>query len=189
MLLPIIQAESIKGRIGIESQPGQYDIKTRRPELQIESTPAQISAPMPVVQLNIDQSRMWEAFHGGKPTVFWNRIYSQMPDIALQGIAKTVEKGNRMGDLRIRVNPIPDLALEQLMEKGPALSVFGPATPDNVDIHFTIPPLDVQVTPGHVEINAQVYRPEIEYRRSSVRVSMEQYPNVQFRVTNLDLRI
>lgn len=164
-------------------------MKTRRPELQIESTPARISAPTPVVELHIDQSRMWEAFNGGKPEVFWNRIYSQMPEISLQGLAKIVEKGNRMGDLRIRNNPIPDMALEQILQDGPVLHVFGPATPDNVDIQFTIPKLDVKVTPGHVEINAKVYQPEIEYRRSSVRISMEQYPSVQFHVTNLDLRV
>ncbi|MFD0714958.1 DUF6470 family protein [Paenibacillus sp. GCM10027626] len=188
MRLPIIQATSQQGKIAIESELGHYNIRSRPADLQIETTRPQISASTPAPDLDIDSSRMWEAFNGGKPEVFWNKIYSQMPEIALQAIARIVERGNQMGDLRIQRNPIPDLAYEAAFEPKAPLQIFGPATPHNVDIHFTVHKPDVEVTPGRVDVRVQVNRPEIEYQRRDVKVTMEQYPRVQFYVPNVDIR-
>lgn len=189
MKLPVIQAESQKGRIGIETQPGFYDIKTRRADVHIESSPAQINIQSQAPELDINQDRMWEAFNGGKPTAFINRIYSQMPQIALQGIALIVEKGNRMGDLRIRQDPIPDIALESMLEGAPDVEVFGPATAKNVDIHFTVHLPDIQINPGKVDIQVQVNKPEIQYRRGNINVYMEQYASISFQVANMNMLV
>ncbi|QHT63449.1 hypothetical protein GXP70_28185 [Paenibacillus lycopersici] len=187
MKLPIIKAESQRGLIGIESQRGQFHIHSERADLQIETTPTRISAPTPVPELNINQDRMWAAFNGGKPVEFMKRIYSQMPGIALQGIAHIVEKGNRMGDLRIKENPIPDLAFEELSAKLPQIEVFGPASYDNVDIEFTIPKPDTQIDVGRVDIQVQTHKPDIQYERGNVRIYMQQYPKVTFTPPSIDI--
>lgn len=189
MKLPIIQAESQKGLIGIESRLGQYDIQSQPADMQVKSTPAQISAHVQLPELIINQDRMWAAFNGGKPVEFINRIYSQMPEIALQGIAHIVEKGNRMGDLRIKQDPIPDIALEDMLAGAPHVEVFGPASYHSVDIDFTIHQPDVQIEVGKVDIQVQTHRPEINYQRGSFKVYMQQYPSIRFDVSGLDVRV
>ncbi|MBW7454272.1 DUF6470 family protein [Paenibacillus sepulcri] len=189
MKLPYIQAESVKGRIGIETQPGQYDIQTQQAELQINSTPAQMNTHSQMASIEIDSDRMWAAFNGGKPTEFINRIYSQMPDIALQGIALIVEKGNRMGDLRNKEDPVPDIALEGMLEGPSSVEVFGPASYKNVDVYITPHYADVQVDVGGVDIQVQTHKPDIEYQRGKINVYMEQYASVRFQVANLDMLV
>ncbi|MFC5653078.1 DUF6470 family protein [Paenibacillus solisilvae] len=189
MKLPIIQAESQKGLIGIESRLGQYDIQSQPADMQVKTTPTQISVPLQMPELNLNQDRMWAAFNGGKPVEFVNRIYSQMPEIALQGIAHIVEKGNRMGDLRIKQNPIPDIALEDMLAGAPDVEVFGPVSFHSVDIDFTIHKPDVQIEAGKVDIQVQVHKPEINYQRGNFKVYMQQYPSIRFDVSGLDLRV
>ncbi|WP_219834400.1 DUF6470 family protein [Paenibacillus sp. R14(2021)] len=189
MKLPYIQAESQRAQIGIESQTGSYNIQSRPADVEVQTTPTKISAPTPMPELNLNQDRMWEAFNGGKPEAFRQRIYSQMPEIALQGIAHIVEKGNRMGDLRNKQNPIPDIALEDMIAGGPKLEVFGPASFHNVDIEFTINKPDVQIDVGKVDIQVQTHKPEINYQRGGVKIYMQQYPSISFHVAELDLRV
>lgn len=189
MKLPIVRTEYQLGKIGIESLLGQFDIKSSPPEMEVQSTRVQLSAPTPLPDLDIDSSRMWAALDGGNTMEFWNRIYSQMPEIALQAIGKIVEEGNRMGDLRIKLNPIPDIALEGMLEGAPDVQIFGPAAPDNVDIQFTINKPDIQVQPGTLDIRIQTRKPEINYNRGYVRIYMEKYPEVNFQVSNLDIKV
>ncbi|XEC95375.1 DUF6470 family protein [Paenibacillus tarimensis] len=190
MTLPIVRAEYQLGRIGIESQKGSFEILSHQPVLEAQTMRANISAPMLIrPQLQVDQSRMWEALNGGSPVTFWNHIYSQMPEIALQGIAHIVEKGNRMGDLRIRENPIPDIALEDMTKGAPEIRIYGPASADNIDIEFIEDRPDVRIEPGTVEIQAKIRKPDIQYHRGNVRIYMEQYPEVRYHITGLDVRV
>ncbi|AZN38525.1 DUF6470 family protein [Paenibacillus albus] len=190
MKLPYIQAESQRALIGIETKQGMFDIHSKRADLDIKTTPTKISAPTPMPELNLNQDRMWAAFNGGKPVEFLNRIYSQMPGIALQGIAQIVERGNQMGDLRIKENPIPEFAYEAIADGGiPDIQYLGPATAHNVDIEFKITPPDIKVTPGRVDIQAQPNKPEIDFQRGGVSYSMQRYPSVSFSVAEIDLRV
>ncbi|SDX28371.1 DUF6470 family protein [Paenibacillus sp. CF384] len=189
MKLPYIRAESQKGLIGIESRPGNFDIQSKPADIQVETTPTQISAPTPTPVLHLNQDRMWAAFNGGKLPEFVNRIYSQMPEIALQGIAHIVEKGNRMGDLRIKENPIPEIALEEMLAGAPDIEVFGPASYHSVDIEFEINRPDVKIEVGKVDIQVQTHKPEINFQRGGVKVYMKQYPSVSFDVGELDVRV
>ncbi|SEN64685.1 DUF6470 family protein [Paenibacillus sp. OV219] len=189
MKLPYIQAQSQKGLIGIDSRMGQYDIQSKSADIEVHTTPTSISAPTPMPELYMNQDRMWAAFNGGKPEAFINRIYSQMPSIAQQGIAKIVEKGNQMGDLRIKQNPFPDMAFREISQGPPQVQVFGAATAHNVDIEFKINRPDVKVNVGSVDIQVQTHKPEINYQRGDVSVYMKQYPSVNFSVAEMDVRV
>ncbi|WP_313996911.1 DUF6470 family protein [uncultured Paenibacillus sp.] len=189
MKLPILRAEQTFGRIDVESSSGQYRIQTRQADLRIATTSAQISAPTPQPTLHIDQSRMWRAFNGGKTVEFMSNIYSQMPAVALRSIEKIVQKGNRLGDIRDGQNPIPEMAMQGMLDGAPDIQYLGRPSYDNVDIHFNIPKPDAQIEPGGVDIEARIYKPDIQYQRGGVDVYMIQKPGIRFQVANLDVRV
>ncbi|MBD2845833.1 hypothetical protein IDH44_11580 [Paenibacillus sp. IB182496] len=189
MKMPIMQADTKWGRIGIQTQPGQYEIRTHRADVQVETTPAQVTAVTPLPELSIDQSKAWEALNGGKPMAFWNRIYSQIPSIVQQNIARIVERGNQMADFRLKRNPIPDMAFEQIGRHTSDIEYFGPPSVDNVDLHFTVYPAEIDVELGTLDVQVTPRKPDITYHRGNVNVYMEQYPSLHLSVLGLDARM
>jgi hypothetical protein len=186
---PQIQIHQQYARIGIQSQPGQYDIKHGYADLNIDSNPATVSIHQELPELQIDSSRMWEALNGGNGQTFVNRIYSQMPQIMQQNIMHMVEKGNRMANLENHENPIPDIVYEEAFGELPHLQIFGPASPDNVDIRITPHKPDIQIDRGELKIDVQTHKPEIEYNRGKVNIYMQQYASVTITPPVLDNRI
>ncbi len=189
MKLPIVQARITNGLIGVNWSLGRYDIRTRPADQAIQSTPATISAPMRYASMSIDMSRTYEALNGGNPLSLYRKLQSQMPDIAQQNIREVVRKWDQVGNIADGKNAIPGLAKQAMLKGGPDLQVFGPATPRNIDIHWDIPELDVQVQLGGVDVQVQTHRPEISYYRGSFDVYMKQKPSVDFSVQYLDVRV
>lgn len=188
-LLPYLSIQSQRGKIGAESQSGRFDIQSRQPTINVNSKPSEFRANNGPGELRIDQRRAWDALTGGKSVDFWNRIYSQYKDVARQNLSKIVEEGNRMGDLRIRGNPIPYAALDKFIEGAPDLQVYGAASPTNVDLEYIPNELNMEFIPGERQIDVEVHKTEINFNRGSVNIYMEQYPSLTFEVKNLDVRV
>jgi hypothetical protein len=177
-LIPQISIQSQRGLIGVESERGQFEIRRPTPVLHVQSTRAVVHADNGPGDLRVDQSMTNNALTGGKPEDFWQHIYSQYKQIAQQNIQEIVGKGNRLGNIVNRDNPIPELAMNDFIEGAPDIQVFGFASPVNIAIQYTPNDVNIHVVPGHVDIEAQVQRPEIEYHRGSIKVYMQQYPKV-----------
>lgn len=177
-MVPQIYVETRRGMIGVESEPGRFEIRQRQPELHVETTRPVVTARNRPGTLIIDQTLTHNALNGGKPEVFWMRIYAQYKEVARKHIEKMVREGNMIGDLRIRKNPIPDFALDDFIEGPPDLQVYGEARPDNTKFDYIPNDPDIQVDPGGVEIDVRLHRPDIRYHRGHVKVYMVQYPQV-----------
>lgn len=177
-MVPMISIHSQRGIIGIESEPGRFEIKTRKPDVRVDTTPTQITANNRPGELRIDHTLTSNALDGGKPEAYWLRIYSQYKAIAQQNIEKIVMEGNRMGDLRVKGNPIADMAWDAFMEGPPDLQVYGPASPMNLKFEYIPNDVNIQVDVGKTEIDVQVHRPDIHYERGYVRTFMQQWPSV-----------
>jgi len=186
-MIPMISIHSQRGLIGIESRRGQFEIRRPQPELTIKSEQATITANNRPGTLRVDQSLTNDALNGGKPQSFWNRIYSQYKQIADQNIQQIVEKGNRLGDLRIKGNPIPDMALSAFIEGAPDLQIYGYASPANIAFQYTPNDVNVQVERGQLTVDAQIHRPDIQFHRGSVSIYMQQYPKVTITPPEIDI--
>ncbi|MFC5528963.1 DUF6470 family protein [Cohnella yongneupensis] len=186
-MVPFISVQSQKGKIGIHSERGQYEIRRPQPVLNISSRKPEIIAHNRPGQLNIDNSRTWEALDGGNMEVFWSRIYSQYKQIAQQNISEIVAQGNQLGDLRIKGNPIPDMALDEFIEGAPDLQVYGEASVDNTQFNYIPNDPDIQFVPGELNVQAQIQRPDINFHRGSVNIYMEQYPKVTITPPVIDI--
>ncbi|RUS42590.1 DUF6470 family protein [Cohnella sp. AR92] len=188
-MIPQISISSQRGLIGIDSEPGRYEIRTFRPQLEVETTKPQMTAHTAPGTLNIDNSDTQNALTGGKPVVFWERIYSQYKQVVQQNIQRIVDEGNQMGDLRIKRNPIPDMALNEFIEGGPDLQVYGFASPRNVHFEYVPNELNLEITPGDVKITPHIQKPEINFRRGSVDIYMQQYPKVTITPPQVDITV
>lgn len=183
-----ISIHSERGIIGIESKRGSYEINRPQPEVTVNSQDAVITADNRPGTLRIDQRKTNDALNGGKLEDFWIRIYSQYKDVVRQNMIEIVERGNRMGDLRIKSNQIAEQALDKFVSGAPQLEVYGPASPDNVDFEYIPNDVNIQVDPGRVEIEVQTFRPEVNFYRGYVRVYMEQYPSVTITPPVINIR-
>lgn len=189
MKLPMIDIQQVRGRIGIESVWGKLDVRTQPAKMTTKQRPAKITVDAPLPELEVDQSRAFAALHGGKILDIHSRIYSQIPHIALQNIARIVERGNRMAAIHDRGdNPIPDFAWEQFFQRGTGIEIRGPASFDNVDLHFTIHPVEVDVEVGGVDIEVETFKPEYHFERGKVHIYMEQYPSVTITPPVIDMK-
>lgn len=185
--LPQISIRSQAGRIGISTEPGQYDIRTRPAVMQVESTPPSFTADNGPGTLVIDKTLTDNALTGGKPEAFWQRIYSQYQQVARQNLERIVAEGNEAGDLRIKGNIIADQALDEYLEGAPDLQIYGFAAPDNTKISYTPRDLNMEFIPGSKNVDIQPSKPEIEYRRGSVNIYMQQYPNVTVTAPSINI--
>ncbi|KQO11006.1 DUF6470 family protein [Paenibacillus sp. Leaf72] len=189
MKLPQLQIQSTSGKIGIQSGLGKYDIKQGHATMDISTVNTIIDVKSTQPVLIIDQSKMWDALTGGKPEAFWNRLYNQFGQFVIQGIEQTVQEYDRIGDILYNGDPVGDIAGESLSRQQPALQVYGPASVLNVRFDVVIEKPEINVTPGHVKVDVQTNKPQIEYRRGGVNIYMERYPSVQITPPQIDLTL
>lgn len=189
MKLPQLEISSTLGRIGINSERGQFNIRQNRAIMNIQTTRPVMSFQTEPPVVIIDMSRTWDALNGGKPEKFWNRIYSQSGRFVQHAIINTVDEYNRIGDLTIDSNPISDLAWNSMMTNPPKMQIYGEASVNNVSYVPKITDLQTSFERGQVNIQVVVNKPRIEFNRGRVRIYMEQYPDVRFRLSEVDMHL
>jgi len=188
MNFPLIQIRSQPGKIGIDADLGQYEIRQPRAVLEIQSTPAKMEIEQPRVELQIDQSKAWDALGLGGNLKVMSRIYSAAGEAALQGIARIAERGNRLAAIHRGGNPLADLALEA-STLSHEINIAGPASVDNVDFFYKAQKPRIEVTAGDVAIIAHPNRPEVTYHRGKLDIYMQHYGQVTITPPQIDLTI
>lgn len=188
-MIPQIQIRQQYGKIGIDSDLGEYRIRQPQAEMRIESKPAQLHITSHKPEMTIDQTRAFEAYNGGKMVPFYQRIYSQINQLWLNQMAQIVEEGNRMAAIHLPGNAFSEIATNRAMEEDPHLDYLGPASFDNVDISFHVQPLDVQVDYGSLQIDVETHKPEIEYYKGKMEIYMRQLPSLEIIPPVIDITV
>ncbi|MCR8632368.1 DUF6470 family protein [Paenibacillus radicis (ex Xue et al. 2023)] len=186
--VPQIQYRQEHASFRIDADLGQYQIKQPRPTQEIRQVAAQMDIKQPKGDLDIDQSKAWDALGKANNLEVMQRIYSQAKDIALQGIGRRVEEGNRMAQIKNPGNAFAEIA-QNIRVSFPEMKFEGEASYDNVDIHYTAGKPDIQVQEGGAEITAQVNPPEINYERGKFDFQMLSYAKIEFTPPQLDTRL
>lgn len=182
----MLQIRQTSGQIGIDADPGRFSIRQPKAELQITTQPGRLEVQSHHPVLQVDQSRAFAAYNGG-PTLEMNqRIYSQLPSMFLQALAKRVEQGNRAAAIHIPGNTIAEI-YGQDWRPVPFPEMRGEASLDNVDVRVQTSPPDIRYTPAQVDLQVVVNKPEISYARGKLDIYMKQYPSIQFIPPALDL--
>ncbi|UUZ97592.1 DUF6470 family protein [Paenibacillus sp. P25] len=137
-------------------------------------------------ELQIDSSAAWAALGVGNHMEWLHTIYSQMPQIALQAIAKIVEDGNRMAQITNPKNAFADIAKGAFPPKNPVQYV-GPASSMNVKVHYEAKKPITNIEPVKPNIQYIPGKVDIQYHPGSVEIYMKQMNSIDIQVTNYDL--
>lgn len=164
------------GKQRLEQPAATVDMEQIRPEQHFQTTKG---------RLEINQDRLWDALALGNNLQTMSKIYSMAADIALQGIARIVEKGDQMASIHLGGNPIADMARDW-KRTFPEYDFRGEASYDNIDIEYIPGELTIDTTPGRVDLNVQVNKPIHEYERGKLDIYMSQYPKVEIIPPQLD---
>lgn len=188
MSVPSIQIRQTHAKIGIETTQGQLEIRQPRPDLELEQVPTKLEMRQPNGELKIDQSRAWDALGRTPILEVMNRIYGQARNIAMDGIARIVEDGNKLAAIHEETNAIADLA-QRTTVSFPEMQYAGQASGLNVDIDYTVHKPEINAIQGKVKINSRVNKPQINFHHGNVRIYMRQYPKVEFIPPQIDRTI
>jgi hypothetical protein len=181
--LQIRQQPSI---LEIESRRAELSIQQPRPEQEIITSRADLQIVQPRPEMQIDQHDAWRAYNGGGPLEMSKQIYSTLPDLFLQGLAKQVEQGNRLADFRSPSNTIAEVYGGD-WQKDTFVEFRGPASYDNVSIHVEAhrPQIDAQAIAP--QITAQSYTPQIDFHPGQLTINVKQYASIEIIPPNIDM--
>lgn len=186
--IPHIQIRQQYAKLGMDSEPGQQDIRQPPATLEMSTTPLRMEITYRNPDIEIDQSRAWAALGLGGILEAMTRIHARAREVGLDGIARIVENGNRMAAIHLHTNAIADIAEEQAFEFY-EFDYVGPASVDNVDIHITTHKPEIEFTGGTLEIDAHPHKPIINYDRGKLDIYMLQYPKVEIIPPSIDLKL
>ncbi|WP_141506477.1 DUF6470 family protein [Paenibacillus luteus] len=185
MQIPSIQMHLQHAVLSIDADIGKQQIEQPRPTVDIEQAKSQLQMSTTRGRLDINQDRVWDALGLGNNLETMSKIYSMASDIALQGIARIVQKGDQMASIHLGGNPIAEMAREW-QRTFPEFDFRGPASFDNIDMNYTPAELSIETSPGKVNINVQVNKPILEYERGKLDIYMSQYPKVEITPPQID---
>lgn len=179
MLQSLLQIRQKPAVIGIDADAGHFSITQPKAEVRITTTPGELTVQSSRPELTIDQSRARAAYNGGSMLDMNKRIYSGIQQLYLQGLAKRVEQGNRMAEFFKPGNTIAEVYGTDT-EPNSFPEIRGPASYDNVDIHFETRAPQISFRAAHVDIQVERHRPETEFTRGKLNIYMQQYASIQF---------
>ncbi|NEW08852.1 hypothetical protein GK047_22915 [Paenibacillus sp. SYP-B3998] len=186
---PQIQISQQYGKIGIDADLGRQEIQQPRATQELITTPSVMEIDSNPGHLFIDNSKWHDALGHGPFLEVMNRIYSQSRSIALQGIAKIVEDGNRLAAIHTGENVVAALAKESTEDIDFSEYMYmGDASVDNIDIRYEAGELTIQFQPARVEHNVTINRPQIDYHRGKLDIYMLQYPKVEIIPPQIDMK-
>ncbi|CAG7633989.1 putative protein YviE [Paenibacillus solanacearum] len=185
--IPQIRINQQYSRIGIDTEPGHYEIKQPGPDQQYKTTPSRLEMESPSGELSIDSSKAWDALGIGSNYRLMDTIVSEARRIALQGIARRVEDGNRMADLTNKNDPIPEFAMRAFDDLD--IEYRTSAAPDNVSIQYVARKPNIQFTPATLDIQTKVNAPSIEYVRGKLDIYLAQKAFIEIIPPEMDLKV
>lgn len=186
--IPSLQIHQQYARLGIDADIGQQDIRQPRASINLQTVRPQLKIHSTQGDLQIDQSEAWSALGVGGHLAMMNHIYSEAHNVAMQGIARIVDNGNRLAAIHKGFTAIPDIARQQALEFF-EFNYLTPASYDNVDVFYTARPPEIVVEMGRVDLDARVNPPQIEYIRGKLDIYMQQYAKVDIIPPQIDLQV
>ncbi|GGF91517.1 DUF6470 family protein [Paenibacillus abyssi] len=188
MAIPQIQIHQDYAKLGINADLGTQIIKQPRATFEMRTSRPELQINQPQGNLEVNQDRAWDALGLGNNLVMMSRIYSRSPDIALRGLARIVEDGNRMAQIHLGGNPFAELA-KDWRRTFPDFDVRGPASYDNVDVKYTQGDLSIRANSGRVELHTAVNPPVHDYARGRLDLYMLQRNKVEITPPQIDAAV
>lgn len=185
-MIPQLQIQSQPALLDISSRKAELSIRQPRPVLEIETSSARMDITSPRPELEIDQHQAWRAYTGGSALEMNNQIYSELPALFLEGLAKRVEQGNQLAKFHLPGNSVAEIYGGD-WKRDPFVEFRAPASYDNVDIHVRRNDPRIAIEPVAPKITAQTYQPEITYHPGQLSIQIKQYGDIKIVPPQIDM--
>lgn len=179
-----LQIDKINSVIGIDRTPGVLQIKTTPAELELKQNRTKLTITTEKPRVIIDQYPAF-ASSGLKNTA---DLTSEAADLGKAAVSKfldkTVSDGNRLKDITIKQNPIPQFAVRDAYPQKQFGLVSLPSAPIKIDIEGsakiefdhsaegTHNGVEGTYIPGNVDIN---------YTPGNIKIHLQQYASINIR--------
>lgn len=177
-----LSISQVYGQIGIDTHNASQSMESPRGDLSIEQPQAAMSIEQPSGELTVDSTEAWNALGEGPHLQFMSNIYSQSSSIALQGIARRVEEGNRMAQITNGSNAFAEIAFNNLHDSNPIEYTTG-ASNLNVKLNYDAKPAIIDIEPQEANIQYTPKKPDIQYNPGSVEIYMKQMNSIDIQVS------
>jgi hypothetical protein len=181
MRLPSILISQTQAQFSIRQEQGKLDINypptglklnIQHPELNVKAAGTG--------QVEIDQTKAWEAFGVKTNTRFTSSISKAAYGLSLKAIARMAKDGDRMQAVHASPNAIAQISRASF-GRNHAININGPARYDNVEINYRREDMSVDLTRGNIGLRADPLQPMIQHRVGRVDTSAT-YPSITFDV-------
>lgn len=188
MNIPTIRIVTQPAKLGIETAPAKLNIEQPRPTFELTTKAPAVKMVSPWGDLDIDQSRAWDALAIGDHLETMRSIFSAVKSIVLTTIGRIASEGDQLAAIHLKTNAIADIAQNRGVDRF-ELDFAGPAGPDNVDIFYTERKVEFQPVRGEVNVQAEQNSPRIEYVGGKINIYLAQYHKVEIIPPQIDLQV
>ncbi len=184
--LPSLQIHQQYAKIGMDSAPARLDIHQPKADMAFHTTPARLNIRQPHGELHVDNSKTWDALGKGGALHVRKRVYAGFRNDFLQGLAQTMEDGDRMADITNPNNAFAEIARDRFFRSWP-MDAVGYASSGNIAMEYVAHPPEMEYVPGRTDTRIWARPPEMEYHPGQVNIYMQQYASVTI-TSQIDIR-
>lgn len=172
----------------MQSENAQLLIQQPEADIQMHQEPIRVEINRTSPQLKIDQTKAWSALGEKSALELTSTIAKESYRLSLEGIARRARQGDRLGDLRIKTNPIPDIARENFYLKS-NIRYADPVSPDLVEIRFIPGELNIEWFGGTVDRKVKANQPLIDYLPGALDIYLREKNSIEIIVPKIDQRL
>ncbi|MGY3714873.1 DUF6470 family protein [Sutcliffiella cohnii] len=185
MQFPQIRLQSTFGKIDLQMNKPQQEIRQRPAELSIEQPKADMQIRRTPSMLSIDQTQAWEDMDLKHISRRIEEAAQLGKQAIMEGMARRAEQGDELMKIEYGGNPMPSQAKRNSENPEKQINVGWIPAHFSVKIDYEPSKVEIDVTPQKAIIDVQVQKPEHNYTPGSVDVNIAQYPSLQIDFDNL----
>lgn len=180
-------------KINISTQPilldyniqnARLNLKSTRPVVQMETTPATLEISQPRGELTIDQTSLRYSI-GLKNNADFARDNAALGrQTVMDAIARIAEEGERMAHIERKSGAIADIAADSILSDVPEITWAHISAPD---IHYQAKPVELNVIAGNVNYTIQPGTVQGDYQPGSIDIRVAQYPSIE--ISTVDVKV
>lgn len=186
---PQIQIRQQYAQIGFRAEHARLYLQQPKAKMNYVRDPGTMDFRYRPGELEIDQSKAWDALGVGGILLAMNRLYKQARQAALEGIASIAQRGDRLAAIHKGGDAIVENATIASRQKLYPFEYAGDASYDNVDIRYTPMPAQTIIVAGKMHTIMEKQDLVIHAERGAFRAWMERYASVEIIPPQIDVRV
>lgn len=184
-----IQIRTTNAQIGIQTTNAKLEIQQPKADVQMKTQHARVEIESEQAKVQIDQSACFAEAGLKNYLELTKHNASFAKQRAQQGIARIVRQGNEFINIQNKTDAVARQAEEnafQLFEKDFNVGLMPKSRPK---ISFTEGKANIKPIMGKVEINVNVNKPIVNYRKGNVEVYLKQKNSINIEYTGKEFNL